>query len=147
MCSIPLVQPSVWWLKCATSGVTSYASPHHHHHLNPAAGKWNTSLTCPELQEVLDLLGSGFFNPEELDIHTETVRYVRQDDPYCICADFDSYVAIQKEAARIWRQPEVWWPMVVRNIAHSGRFSSDRTISEYASEIWGLSPVPITLND
>lgn len=101
----------------------------------------------PELQEVLDLLGSGFFNPEELDIHTETVRYVRQDDPYCICADFDSYVAIQKEAARIWRQPEVWWPMVVRNIAHSGRFSSDRTISEYASEIWGLSPVPITLND
>lgn len=100
----------------------------------------------PALQDALELLASGFFNPDELAVHAETARYIREDDPYCICADFDSYVAMQARAAETWQDPARWWPMVARNIANSGRFSSDRTIREYGEEIWGLRPVEVDLS-
>ena len=54
---------------------------------------------------------------------------------------------MQREAAQAWTRPEVWWPMVARNIANSGRFSSDRTIQDYADEIWRLSPVRVTVDE
>ncbi|MEL6346589.1 MAG: glycogen/starch/alpha-glucan phosphorylase [Myxococcota bacterium] len=99
----------------------------------------------PALKETVDLLDSSFFNPDDRWVHKEMARYIREDDPYCICADFESYMEIQERAAETWTQPETWWPMVVRNIANSGRFSSDRTIREYAEEIWNLPPVKVSM--
>lgn len=100
----------------------------------------------PALDEAIKLLASGLFNPDEAALHADAARYIQQDDPYCICADFDGYVAMQQLAAETWTTPEKWWPMVAHNIAQSGRFSSDRTISEYASEIWGLKSVNVSLD-
>ncbi len=51
-------------------------------------------------------------------------------------ADFDSYYATQRQADALWRQPRKWWAMSIRNIAHMAWFSSDRSIREYAEEIW-----------
>jgi starch phosphorylase len=108
------------------------------------AETWIAQSTA--LEEALELLATGFFNPNEIEVHEETARYIREDDPYCICADFDSYIAAQRKAADAWQEPEQWWPMVVRNIANSGHFSSDRTIQEYADDIWGLTPTDVDMD-
>jgi glycogen phosphorylase len=97
------------------------------------------------LQTVLGLLESGFFNPAERELHAEIARYLRDEDPFLVCADFDAYVDAQEEVARAYADPTRWGRMVVRNIASCGRFSSDRAIREYAERIWGLHRVPVDL--
>jgi starch phosphorylase len=99
----------------------------------------------PELREALELIESGFFCPDEPDLHKEVGDYLRNHDPYLVCADFDSYRECQERAAQAWADPEKWWPMVAPNIAKSGKFSSDRTIQEYATRIWGLEPTSVAV--
>jgi len=91
------------------------------------------------LQEVLELVDSGFFEPEAIDVHQDIVRYLRDHDPYMICADFADYRRAQAEAAAVYADPARWWPMVARNIAAAGRFSSDRSIADYARKVWGVT--------
>ena len=57
-------------------------------------------------------------------------------------ADFGTYVAAQEQAAAAYRDRERWLRMSILNTAHSGHFSSDRTIAEYNRDIWHLDPVP-----
>jgi len=97
------------------------------------------------LQEVLDLVESGFFEPEALDVHQGIVQYVRGHDPYMIAADFADYRRAQAAAEHAYATPERWWPMVARNIAAAGRFSSDRSIRDYASKVWDLTPCDVVL--
>lgn len=66
-------------------------------------------------------------------------------DYYFHCADFASYVETQQQAGRVWQDRESWTRMSILNTARSGRFSSDRTIAEYAREIWQAEPVPVSL--
>jgi starch phosphorylase len=98
----------------------------------------------PALQEVLQLLDSGFFEPEAVAVHQAIVRYIRDDDPYMICADFADYRRAQEEAAAAYAQPERWWPMVARNIAAAGRFSSDRSIVDYARRVWNVDTCTVS---
>ena len=56
-------------------------------------------------------------------------------------ADYRSYIEAQEQADLIYREPNLWAEKAIRNVAGSGKFSSDRTISEYAKEIWKLEPV------
>jgi glycogen phosphorylase len=95
------------------------------------------------LRGAIELIASGFFSPDDRDLHREVVDYLRYDDPYLICADFDAYLACQDRAAATFADPARWSRMAVLNIAHSGKFSSDRTIAEYAREIWDASPVAV----
>lgn len=92
------------------------------------------------LSEVLALLDDGCFEPDRPTLHRELVRYLRHDDPFMVCADFDDYLRAQREAAGAFVDEARWWPMVARNIARAGKFSSDRTIQDYASRIWGIEP-------
>ncbi len=98
------------------------------------------------LIEALELVECGYFNPDEPDLHQTVATYLRESDPYLVCADFESYRLEQIRAADAWTRPEEWLPKVARNIARSGKFSSDRTIRQYADEIWGLKPCPVSLN-
>ena len=66
-----------------------------------------------------------------------------QDDTYCVLGDFAAYAACQQRVADTYLDASRWGRMSALNIARIGRFSSDRTISEYAREIWGISPVPV----
>ena len=99
------------------------------------------------LQAVLDLVERGVFNRGEAELHRGIARYVREEDPFLITADFDDYVARQEQAARDWAEPDRWWPRAARNIARAGRFSSDRAVREYAERIWRIAPVAVELPD
>jgi starch phosphorylase len=98
-----------------------------------------------QLQQTLELLASGFFSPDEKHRFQSIVDTLRDHDPYMLCADFEPYLACQAEVDRAFGDPQRWTRMVVHNLANVGRFSSDRTIRQYAAEIWGVEPVQIEL--
>ena len=90
------------------------------------------------LEQALRAISSGVFSPDEPDRYRELVDNLLRYDRFLVTADFDSYCAKQDEVAAMWRTPERWWRTAILNIAHVGWFSSDRTIAEYATEIWGI---------
>ena len=94
----------------------------------------------PTLSQVLDAIRSGVFSPEEPDRYAGLVDGLLNDDRFLVTADFDSYDATQREVAARWRDPEAWWRSAVLNTAHVAWFSSDRTIREYAEDIWDTPP-------
>ncbi len=94
-----------------------------------------------ELREVIERIGSGFFSPEDPDLYDDLVANLLAHDPYLLCADFQAYIECQDRAARAYLDQDAWSRMAIMNIAKSGKFSSDRTILEYAREIWDAEPV------
>jgi glycogen phosphorylase len=99
-----------------------------------------------ELAEVLELLGSGFFSPEEPWLFQPIMDSLLGEDRYLTLADFGAYATCHEEAARVFSDPERWTRMAILNIARMGKFSSDRTISEYARDIWRLRPVRVVID-
>lgn len=100
-----------------------------------------------DLQAILELLESGFFAPEDHGRYRNIVSWLRNDDPYMLCADFDSYVACQRKVEELYIQPRAWAKATLHNIANMGFFSSDRTIQQYAEEIWETKPIDVKLED
>ena len=105
---------------------------------------WNYYHSNEELKAVLDWLGSDFFTPNEPH-SLESVRHslLEGGDPFLVCADYASYCDAQAQADRVFRDKTRWAKMAIMNTARSGKFSSDRTIREYAQDIWHIDPVPI----
>jgi starch phosphorylase len=95
----------------------------------------------PALAEAMELIESGFFSLGERDRYRPILDGLRYSDPYMVCVDYDGYVAQEAEAAQVYRDAREWSRRALFNIAGSSRFSSDATIRQYASEIWGLTPV------
>ena len=93
-----------------------------------------------ELGEVLDAIAEGVFSPEEPARYRGLVEGLLAHDSFLVTADFDSYLAAQRQVALKWDQPAEWWRSAVLNTARVAWFSSDRTIREYADEIWDLPP-------
>jgi starch phosphorylase len=98
----------------------------------------------PLLAEVIGLIAGGFFSDLDADRYAGLVNDLRRHDPWLVCADFRTYVEAQDRVDAAWRNPDDWTRMAGLNIARVGRFSSDRTISQYADEIWDVSPVEVT---
>ena len=94
------------------------------------------------LKATIDAIGSGVFSPGEPGLFKPIVDSLLEHDPYLVLADFGAYCDIQEEVERAYREPERWNRMAILNVARSGRFSSDRTIRQYAEEIWKAKPVP-----
>jgi starch phosphorylase len=90
------------------------------------------------LREVLDEIGSGVFSPDEPERYRELVDVLTHHDHFMVSADFDSYAAAQRTVAAKWHDRPAWWRSSVLNTARVGWFSSDRTIREYAEEIWNV---------
>ena len=63
-------------------------------------------------------------------------------DWFMVASDFDSYTAAQRRVDALWSDPSVWWEKAILNTARMGWFSSDRTIRQYATDIWGIAPRP-----
>ncbi len=98
----------------------------------------------PELAAVLDMLGSGeFAGSESPDILAPLRDNLLYHDPFLCLPDFASYCAAQEEVSKAFADKPRWGRMAVLNTARVGKFSSDRTISEYAKEIWKLKPVRV----
>jgi starch phosphorylase len=99
----------------------------------------------PALRDALDLISSGFFSLGERDRYKPIVDGLLAHDPFMVCADFDAYVACEGRAADAYLDARDWSRRTLYNIAGASRFSSDATIRQYASEIWGLTPVKTDL--
>jgi len=96
----------------------------------------------PVLRRVLDTFDGERFSPGDRGRFDWVRRSLVSDgDPYFVLADFAAYRAVQERAGRAYLEPAAWWRAAILNVARTGRFSSDRTIREYAEEIWGLQSI------
>ncbi|MDD5176859.1 MAG: glycogen/starch/alpha-glucan phosphorylase [Sterolibacterium sp.] len=97
-----------------------------------------------ELREVLDMISSGYFSQEEPDRFKPIVdNLLTHGDHYLLLADYASYIACQKEVKTAYSNPQEWVRKSILNVANMGEFSSDRTIRQYAEQIWHAKPVPV----
>ncbi|XP_007886385.1 glycogen phosphorylase, liver form isoform X3 [Callorhinchus milii] len=94
----------------------------------------------PELKEVIDQISSGYFSPKQPDLFRDIVNMLFHHDRFKVFADFEDYVKAQDKVSHLYLNQKEWTKMVIKNIASSGKFSSDRTITDYAKEIWGVTP-------
>jgi glycogen phosphorylase len=97
------------------------------------------------LREVIDLIAKGFFSAEDPSLFRPLTDHLLDHDSYMLFADFDAYVACQKNVSDAFLDRPKWHQKAVKNIAAMGGFSSDRTIREYANEIWHAQPVKVQL--
>jgi starch phosphorylase len=95
-----------------------------------------------ELRRVLEAIRDGRFNPEEPQRYNAIYDVlVNWGDPYLLMADYASYIAAQEKVDVLYQNPEAWTRKALLNVAAMGPFSSDRTIAEYAEQIWRVKPV------
>lgn len=103
------------------------------------AGEFNAEATIigsRRLSEVLSAIRGGAFSADDPGRYVGLVDSLSWHDTYHVCADFEAYWQAQLDVEARWRDPDQWWRSAVLNTARTGWFSSDRTIREYASEIW-----------
>ncbi|MDE7435268.1 MAG: glycogen/starch/alpha-glucan phosphorylase [Lachnospiraceae bacterium] len=102
-----------------------------------------------DIRQVLMQLINGFYSPQDSELfrplynsllNTQCTQYA---DTYFILADFRSYAEAQKKVMEAYKDEKKWAKMAIRNIAASGKFSSDRTIQEYVDDIWKLDKITV----
>jgi starch phosphorylase len=109
---------------------SGHYSPLDHYHGNP------------ELKQVLDMIRSGYFSPDESNRYQSVFDALTlQGDHYFLLADYASYVARQQDVETLYRDRDGWMRRAIVNVANMGKFSSDRTIHEYAEMVWGVRPI------
>ncbi len=96
----------------------------------------------PALKWVMEALADGTFSPDDRGRYTPIVDALFHHDRFMLTADFDSYYETQRRVDAVWRDPAAWWASSIRNTAHMAWFSSDRSIREYAAEIWNVPVTP-----
>ena len=102
--------------------------------------------STPELRKVIDQIQGNVFCPHEPGLFQPIVdALLNQGDYFMVMADYDSYIRAQAEVERTYLDRRKWVRMSILNTANMGKFSSDRTILEYAREIWDVDPVPVHL--
>ena len=92
----------------------------------------------PELRQAVEAIASGVFSPDDPDRYKGLIAGLYEHDWFMVAADFDAYHAAQRGVDARWRNEGDWNAAAIRNVARVGWFSSDRTISEYARQIWGV---------
>jgi len=97
-----------------------------------------TIAASPALAEVLEAIESGVFSPDDPDRYKPIVQSLRHNDYFLVTADFDDYYRPQRLVDERWRDRAAWTASAVRNTANMGWFSSDRTIAEYAEDVWNV---------
>jgi starch phosphorylase len=96
----------------------------------------------PRVKRILDAFESNLFSPKEPGLfHWIVESFLDHGDPYCHLADLPAYLEAQQRVDDAFSQPATWMSKAILNVARMGRFSSDRTVAEYARDIWGITPV------
>ena len=95
------------------------------------------------LKRIIDMIGSDFFNKSEPGIFKPIIDSLLGVDYYCLLADYQSYIDAQNKVSKLYQNKEEWTKMAILNVARVGKFSSDRSIKEYAEKIWKVEPVKI----
>jgi len=94
-----------------------------------------------ELRQVLEMVGNGYFSPGELDRYAPLLESLYGGDYYLVLDDFDDYLRCQQRVEELYRDQMAWNRCAILNVANMGKFSSDRSIRDYAEKIWGVTPV------
>jgi starch phosphorylase len=98
----------------------------------------------PEIRAALDLIASGYFNPGEPGVFSPILNVLlEKGDFYLHLADLRSYSDAHARLGQFYLNPSAWDRAAIINVASSGKFSSDRTIAQYANEIWNVKPCPV----
>jgi starch phosphorylase len=92
---------------------------------------------------ILEQLVNGFLPYQKEEFRAIYQSLLSNNDEFFVLEDFDSYVRTQMELDDRYKDKEKWIKMSIENIAHAGIFSSDRTIHQYAEDIWQTKPVKI----
>jgi starch phosphorylase len=92
----------------------------------------------PALKEALEMIASGVFSPDDPNRYRDLIGGLYDHDWFMVARDFDAYAQAQAQVDGIWQNGRKWYSMAIRNTAHMGWFSSDRTISQYAEDIWNV---------
>ncbi|RWC32671.1 MAG: glycogen/starch/alpha-glucan phosphorylase [Mesorhizobium sp.] len=92
----------------------------------------------PELAQAVAAVSSGVFSPDDPERYRDLINGLYNSDWFMVAADFDAYAAAQREVDAVWRNSPDWYARAIRNVARVGWFSSDRTIRQYAKEIWNV---------
>lgn len=111
------------------------------HSYNP----WTVYEYDNRIKRIMNSLVDGTFAPQYPDIFRDIYNSIIGRDEYFVLEDFASYVDIQEKVSQAYKDKDNWAKMAVINTAKSGKFSSDRTIREYASEIWNIKPLHIEI--
>jgi starch phosphorylase len=110
------------------------------HGYNP----WDFYNANAELRQALDMINGGYFSPDDPTRFRPIFNSLTgQQDRYLLLADYASYIACQEQVDAVYRDPEEWSRRAILNVAGMGKFSSDRTIGEYAGRIWDVKPMRI----
>ncbi len=101
---------------------------------------WDYYNSNSDLKRVLDMISDGTFSPDDNDRFKPLVldSLLNGGDQYMLLADFDSYIKAQEEVSKCYQNQDAWIKKSIINVANMGYFSSDRTIAEYADEIWNV---------
>ncbi|XP_049941046.1 glycogen phosphorylase [Schistocerca serialis cubense] len=94
----------------------------------------------PEIRQCIDQIQNGFFSPGNPDEFRDVADMLMKYDRFYLLADYEAYIKCQEKVGEVYQNQSKWTEMAINNIASSGKFSSDRTIAEYAREIWGVEP-------
>ena len=106
---------------------------------------WDIYSSNAQLRSAIDLIASGLFSHGDADLFRPLTENLIHSDPFMVLADFDAYVECQRRVDHAYRAPHNWDRMSILNTARIGKFSSDRSVQEYADAIWRIKPVPIEL--
>ena len=111
------------------------------------AGSYDPAQLCRENRRfgrVLESLSNGFFSPDEPGLFCDLRNEIASPhDPYVHFADLGSYIETMSRIASDYTDRPGWTRKAVLNVARMGKFSSDRTVMQYANEIWGITPIPV----
>ncbi|XP_050424403.1 glycogen phosphorylase isoform X2 [Adelges cooleyi] len=94
----------------------------------------------PELKQCVDQIQNGYYSPNNPDEFKDIVDVLLKWDRFFLLADYEDYIKAQDKVDETYMDQIKWTRMAILNIASSGKFSSDRTITEYARDIWGVEP-------
>lgn len=105
---------------------------------------WDYYHNNQELKAVIDWLSGDFFTPEEGNVlYPLRHSLLESGDPFLVLADYAAYCTAQAALEQAYRDPKRWAHMAIMNTARVGKFSTDRTMREYAKDIWNLNPLPV----
>uniref|UniRef100_A0A8C7F9I4 Alpha-1,4 glucan phosphorylase n=1 Tax=Oncorhynchus kisutch TaxID=8019 RepID=A0A8C7F9I4_ONCKI len=96
----------------------------------------------PELKQAVDQIQGGFFSPKQPELFKDITNMLFNHDRFKVFADYEGYIKCQEKVSQLYQE---WTQMAIKNIAASGKFSSDRTITDYATEVWGVEPTDLKI--
>jgi starch phosphorylase len=102
--------------------------------------------SIPDLKRVIDMIANDYFNPREPGIFRDIMDGLMNVDYYCLFADYESYIKTQDKVSKLYLDQDEWTKKSILNVARSGKFSSDRSVREYAEKIWKVKPVKVEVD-